>query len=363
MKILQIIPDFGMGGAETMCEGLCRELTRRGHSVVAVSLYSHHTPITDRMEADGLKVRYLGKRRGLAPGCIGRLRQLILEEEPDVLHTHLHALKYAALANLGLGLPLLHTVHNQADREAARLDRFLSRFLFTRGFATPVSLSREIQKSVMTLYGLKEEATPVVHNGIDLSRCRVKSHDAVHYPVRLIHVGRFYEQKNHACILEALALLQKRGQNVTVSCYGDGPLMGKIRQQAAAMGLENRMLFQGVTGDIFPQLEKSDIFILPSKWEGIPMTVIEAMGSGLPVIASRVGGLEDMITDGVSGLLIAPQPEALAEAVCRLIGDEALRERLGENAQQAAKAFSMETMADGYLNLYQKKVGAHHANS
>ena len=81
------------------------------------------------------------------------------------------------------------------------------------------------------------------------------------------------------------------------------------------------------------------------------------------MIASRVGGLEDMITDGVSGLLIPPQPEALADAVCRLIGDEALRERLGENARQAAKAFSMETMADGYLNLYQKKVGAHHANS
>ena len=355
MKILQIIPDFGMGGAETMCEGLCRELKNRGHSVIAVSLYSHHTPITERMEAAGLEVRYLGKRRGLSPGCIGRLRALLLEEKPDVLHTHLHALKYAALANLGLGIPLFHTVHNQAAREAARLDRILSKFLFTRGFAVPVSLSREIQKSVMALYGLPEKATPVVHNGIDLSRCQVKSHDALHSPVRLIHVGRFYEQKNHRCILEAMALLRKQGVNASVSCYGDGPLMEKTQHQADAMDLSDRVLFPGVSADIFPQLARSDIFILPSKWEGIPMTVIEAMGSGLPVIAARVGGLEDMITDGVSGILIAPEPKALAEAVSRLVGDETLRNRLGENALQAAKNFSVEAMAEGYLKLYQKK--------
>ena len=104
-------------------------------------------------------------------------------------------------------------------------------------------------------------------------------------------------------------------------------------------------------------MARADIFLLPSKWEGMPMTVIEAMGTGLPVVASRVGGVPDMVTDGESGLLIPPTAEALAQAIERLVKDEALRERLGTQARQEARRFSIEAMAQGYETLYARLTG------
>lgn len=350
MKILQVIPTFGMGGAETMCAGLCRQLHSLGEEVVAVSLSGEQTALTRQIEAAGIPVRYLNKSLGLDPGCIGRLKKVIRQEQPQIVHTHLHALKYAALA--GPGAPIVHTVHNEAAQEAVFLDQKIGKYLFRRGLATPVALTREIQKSVTDLYGVTE--VPLVPNGIDLSRCQEKSDYTLHYPIELLHIGRFYPQKNHAVLLEAAEFLKKRGVPIRIRCYGDGPLLEEIRQKAAQMNLGNTVRFEGVTEDVFPCLSQADLFLLPSSWEGMPMTVIEAMGTGLPVVAARVGGIPDMLTDGESGVLIEPNAKALADAVQKLIQDEALRQALGQNARQAAQRFSLDTMTQGYLALYQK---------
>ena len=121
------------------------------------------------------------------------------------------------------------------------------------------------------------------------------------------------------------------------------------------MGLEKQVTFGGLCDDVFPRLSRADVFLLPSKWEGIPMTVIEAMGTGLPVIASRVGGLPDMIEDGKEGLLIRPTPQALAEALSKLLASEDLRQALGTAAVEAAQRFSVQTMARKYEALYEER--------
>lgn len=356
MKIMQIVPSFEVGGAETMCAGLCRCLAAMGHSVVAVSLATQKTSITRGLEESGVDVRYLDKGLGMDLGCIKRLRRLIRQERPQVLHTHLHALKYAALTCSGV--PILHTVHNQADQEAVPLDQKIGRFLFWKGKALPVALSPQIRDSIARLYGLPEGQIPVVLNGIDLSRCQVKTDYSLHDPVELIHVGRFYPQKNHEAILEALVLLHQRGISARVRLFGEGPRMEELREKAASLGLAGQVVFEGVTDNVFSPMNRADIFVLPSKWEGIPMTVIEAMGTGLPVIASRVGGLGDMVSSGYSGLLIAPTGEALAQAVETLVKDPQLREALGKNALQKAQAFRVEEMARRYEKLYQQEGGS-----
>ena len=350
MKIVQIIPTFGMGGAETMCAGLCRQLKLDGHEVSAVSLSGDRTVLTGRLEEAGVSVYYLDKALGSGLQCVGQLKKLLRELKPQVIHTHLHALKYAALASAGV--PIVHTVHNQAAQEAVFLDRQIGKILFRRGLARPVALTREIRQSVMEVYGLQERQVSMVSNGIDLSACQSKEDYALRYPVEIIHVGRFFPQKNHEAILAGAAILKKRGINVRIHCYGDGPLMEQTRQKAGELGLEGQVLFDGVSADVFTPMARSDLFILPSKWEGMPMTVIEAMGTGLPVVASRVGGVPDMVTDGESGLLIEPTPEALARAVEKLVRSEELRERLGRHAREEAQRFSLEAMARGYEELY-----------
>lgn len=350
MRIVQIIPSFGMGGAETMCAALSGQLLRGGHQVSAISLSGEKTVISRRLEESGVPVYYLDKALGSGLKCVKPLGQLLKNLRPQVIHTHLHALKYAALASSGV--PIIHTIHNQAAQEAVFLDRQIGKYCFHRGRALPVALTREIRQSIAEVYALPEEKVSLVPNGIDLSACHEKADYALHYPVEIIHVGRFFPQKNHAAILGAAAILKKKGINARIHCYGDGPLMEQTRQQARELGLENTVIFEGVSNDVFTPMAQADLFILPSGWEGMPMTIIEAMGTGLPVIAARVGGVPDMVTDGESGLLIAPTAEELAQAIEKLVRDEALRQSLGRHAREAAQAFSLEAMARGYEALY-----------
>ncbi len=358
MRIMQIVPSFDVGGAETMCAGLCLELQRMGHSVVAVSLSPAQSKLTRALTQGGVDLRLLNKRLGVDPSCVLMLRGLIRQVRPQVIHTHLHALKYAALAIAGgRPIPIVHTVHNQAREEAVKLDQKIGNYLFRTGKATPVALSREIQASVMELYGLPEERVPVVCNGIDLSACLQKTDYALHYPPRLIHVGRFYPQKNHEIMMEAMALLKSRGITPRLLCYGDGPRLKEIKELTEKMGLGSQVEFPGLCDNVYPKLVHGDLFLLPSKWEGVPMTVIEAMATGLPVVASRVGGIPDMIEDGVDGMLIEPTAESLAQAVETLLKDETLRQRLGQAAASSAQRFSAAAMAQAYAGLYGRRGG------
>lgn len=355
MKILQVIPSLEMGGAETMCEGLSRLLQAQGQTVTTVSLYRIETAVTRRLQQSGVKLVFLDKKPGLDLGCVSRLRRVIRQEKPDVIHVHLFALKYVALASLGMGIPMVHTIHNIASYDAEK-DGALNRLLYKTDRAIPVSLSRQIQKTVMEYYGLPESGTPVIFNGIDLSSCLPKEDYTLRQPPRIIHVGRFWEQKNHPCMVRAVKILKDQGRKVNLQFFGEGSLMEQTRQLARELNVEDCLLFPGVTDQVFRHMHEADLFILPSKWEGMPMTIIEAMGTGLPVIASDVGGVRDMISPEHNGILIPAEPEALAAAISRLLDSQELREALGENARLEAVRFSGETMAKRYLALYETRV-------
>lgn len=358
MRIMQIVPSFEVGGAETVCAELCLELQRMGHSVVAVSLSPAQSKLTRALTEGGVDLRLLGKKLGMDPSCILQLRALIRQVRPQVIHTHLHALKYAALAQFGLRpIPIIHTIHNQAQEEAVPLDQRIGRYLFHAGKATPVALSQEIRSSIVALYGIPEEQIPIVANGIDLHRCLQKTDYALHYPPRLLHVGRFYPQKNHEIMLEALKLLKVRGLSPKLICYGDGPRFKEIKALTKEMGLDGQVDFPGLCDNVYPRLAHGDVFLMPSKWEGVPMAVIEAMATGLPVIASKVGGLPNLVEDGVDGILIEPTPENLAQSIADLLGDEAKRQSLGQAAYKSSQRFGSEAMAKAYEALYTARRG------
>lgn len=351
MRICQIIPDLPMGGAETMCVTLSITLKNMGHEVCVVSLYNCDTILSRRLADAGIPLKCMAKKPGLDFTCIPRLRKAIREFHPDVIHTHIHALKYAYAAAWGLNIPMLRTIHSIADQDA-EADTKINRYLFSRGKVTPVAISEAIQETACTYYGLQSKNVPVIQNGVDLSRCISKeSYDSTG-SFRLIHVGRFHEAKNHGCILEALVILKSKDCNVTVDLYGDGELEPAVRSRAAELGLTGMVHFCGVTDNVFPHLHDADAFILPSVWEGIPMSLIEAMGTGLPIIASNVGGIPDMVENSISALLITPDAQQLAEAVGRLYHSRQLREALGCSAKQASFRFGAETMAQKYLALY-----------
>lgn len=351
MKILQVIPYFCFGGAETMCENLTYALKAMGHEVQVVSLYNDRTPIAARMEEAGVQIIYLDKKLGLDVSMVGKLQKIMTQFQPDVVHTHLNIIKYAALAAKLAGVKrCVHTVHNVADKEAeSRSQMLINRTYFRLGWSVPVALSPLVKQSILDFYNLKD--APMVYNGVDLSRCMPKTDYSLHGPT-LIHVGRFNEQKNHECVLAAFQIVLKAYPDATLKLLGDGERMEEIKALAASMDIAQQVIFVGSTTNVHPYLQEADVFLLPSKYEGMPMTVIEAMGTGLPIVASNVGGLSDMIDHGRSGFLVEVDAKATAEAVIKLLQSQSLRESFGREAKADSNQFSAQTMAEEYLKIY-----------
>lgn len=356
MKIMQVIPYFCFGGAEIMCENLTYALKNAGQDVFVVSLYNERTPIAQRMEEAGIQIVYLDKKLGLDLSMVPKLAKLMGQERPDVVHTHLDVIKYAVLAAKLAGVKkCVHTVHSLADREAeGRIQKIINGTYFRKAWSVPVALTPEVQVSVSDFYGLPPERIPVIYNGIDLSRCIPKTTYETGETMTILHVGRFDVPKNHAGLLEAFRLLRETHPECRLRLVGDGDLRADMEALAKEKGVSDAVEFCGMQSNVYPYLHNADIFTLPSIYEGNPMTIIEAMGTGLPIVASRVGGIPDMIHDGESGILVEPEPQSICAGFTRLVEDGALRQRLGETALRESQTFSAEHMARDYLSFYGK---------
>lgn len=353
MKIIQIIPAFGVAGAEIMCENLSCALKSLGHEVVVVSLYDFYSPITERLEKANTDLRYLGKKSGLDFHVVKKLRKILKEERPDAIHTHLYAFKYAVLAARGTNCRIIHTVHTLAEKESGPLDRALGQIFFKKPNIVPVALSGFIQTTIASQYKLEKSKIPVIFNGIDLSKCWPKQDYACRDALKILHIGRFTELKNHIGLVRAFERFHARYPNSRLQLVGDGETKGDIQRYVQDHNLSDSVDFLGLQADVYGFLHEADIFTLPSLYEGVPMTLIEAMGTGLPIVATAVGGVPDMLQNGVNALLIDPDPEAICDALFAYTKDAGLRKRHGENAKSRALLFSSQAMAQNYLEVYQ----------
>ena len=290
MKIMQIIPTFKLAGAETMCENLCIALKDAGEVVIAVSLYSDQTAITKRLEEKGIHIEFLGKQPGFDPMIFIKLVKLLKKEQPDIVHTHIVAAKYALPAAVIAGVKRkVHTIHNMAQKEQGSIGKKINAFMYKYCGVIPVALSQEVRKSIQEVYNIPEAEIPVIYNGIDL---------------------------------------------------------------ANSLMIKDKVEFLGLKSNVYPYLNKADVFCLPSKYEGIPMSLIEAMGTGLPIIASNVGGIPDMLTDKKDALLVIPEEDEIAEAFEMLYSDDDLKKKLGVAAKERSQSFSANVMAIKYINVY-----------
>lgn len=353
MKVLQIIPTLNMAGAEIMCENLTYELIKKGHDVVVVSLYALHSPITERLENKGIKIYYLNKKKGMDLSIIHRIKKVIRVEQPDVVHTHLDSLKYVGLATIFKKIKIVHTIHSLAEKESGGIASKINRRLF-RTRVVPVALSEAVEQSIERMYQLPLEQVTVIYNGIDLSKCIVKQEYVIKNELKILHIGRFAEAKNHIGILKAFKLFHEKYPNSKLQLIGDGEKKAEAEQFVADNELSEAVEFLGLKDNVYGYLHDADIFTLPSLYEGIPMTLIEAMGTGLPIVATKVGGIPDMLKDQESALLVDVDEEQIAGAFMELAQNEEKRARLGLAAKQGSIKFSAELMAEKYLQIYCK---------
>lgn len=353
MRILQVIPALVLAGAQTMCENLIMELKKdENNKIEVISFFDVHSEITERLEKNNVKIHYLNKKKGLDLSIIFKLRKVIDEFKPDIIHTHIYVLEYV-IPCLRIckkkDIKVIHTVHNIADKEVPKRLQRIQRIWFKRGIAKPIAISELIQESISTIYQIEKSDIPIIYNGIDLSKCIIKENYEVGN--NILHIGRFSEQKNHRELIEIFSECLKENKILKLYLVGEGELKSQIEKIVKKLKIEKNIEFLGSLPECYEIMNKADIFVLPSKWEGVPMTIIEAMGTGLPVIASNVGGVSNMINHEKDGF-IANNAKDFEKYISTLCKDKVLRERIGKQAIEKSKKFSSKEMAKKYIKIY-----------
>lgn len=337
-----------------MCCNLTKALVKAGHEVEVISMFSLHNEFTE--ELGGIvKIHFLDKHLGFDPSVIFKARKIIKEFAPDVIHTHIGALRYAVFASFGLKVKIVHTVHNIAQKETGKVWQLVNRRHFHSKRVIPVALSEKIKDTVMQVYKLDGDAVPIVLNGIDLDKCIRKTDFSKKDVFTVINVARFSLQKNHIRLLEAFSAFSSRVPEARLVLVGDGELREEIESKIRQLSLDEKAVLAGLQSNVFPFLANADVFTLSSDYEGMPMTLIEAMGTALPIVSTNVGGISDMLENGKEALLTDTTPEALCDAYYAVYSDDALREKLAAGAYIRSKDFSSETMAREYLKIYSGK--------
>ena len=353
MKIIQVMPEFALAGAEIMCENLTYELVKAGHDVVVVSMYTIHTPITDRLEAFGVKLEYLDKKTGFDFSVFKKMKKLFKKEKPDVVHTHRYSILYAMPMAILCGVKRrIHTIHSVAQKENGKFARKVNKIFFECFSVTPVALSSVVQATIVDEYKINYAKIPIVLNGVDIDKFSKKSDYHISDKINIMHIGRFHESKNHVGLINAFELVHQKYPEAILNLYGEGPLFHEIKKLVVNKSLSDFVIFHGTIDDIACKFIENDIFCLPSNYEGVPMTLIEAMAVAMPIVATNVGGIPDMLENEKDALLCDVNSDAVAKCLIRLIDSEELRQTLGKNALNRSSEFSSYSMAKKYLDLY-----------
>jgi glycosyltransferase involved in cell wall biosynthesis len=227
-------------------------------------------------------------------------------------------------------------------------DRLMSAFTTTTICVAHGELSAGVRARTC-----RPDRTVVIHNGVPLDVPRRPSRDTT--PVTLLSVGRLRAPKDFLTLVRAMAALEPGSAGLRIA--GDGPERAALADEVARLGLESTVELLGTRTDVAELLAGADVFVLSSDSEGLPMSVLEAMAAGLPVVASAVGGVPEAVRDGETGTLVPPgDSAALAHALRRLVSDPALRDRLGEaGRRRVEREFSLERFEREHLDLYRKR--------
>jgi glycosyltransferase involved in cell wall biosynthesis len=311
----------------------------------------------------GAEVLCVDKRSGLRPGAIRRLGAAFRKVRSDVVHTHqVGSLIYAGPAAMATGCPVVHTEHGKhygGEPRKIILGRlaglFASRFL---------SVSDDIASEVEKCHLVPRRKIGVVSNGIDTARFgprtdrEVTRSDLGIPPDSFVigTVGRLNEVKRQDRLVRAFARISPGNPAAHLLLVGDGPLKEDLRRLAVELHVEPRVHFAGYQTEPERFLGVMDVFALTSRSEGMPLAILESWAGGVPVVASRVGGVPEMIEDGVTGLLFEPDDEdTLVSAISRLIVDSQFGSEIAAaGLLKVREKYDVRTMAANYERHYRE---------
>jgi glycosyltransferase involved in cell wall biosynthesis len=289
---------------------------------------------------------------------------LFAEERIDVIHAHQYTPFAYAVATRAFGCrpPVLFTEHGRFYPDYPNFKRKVFNRLLPDRRDRFIAVGESVRQALIRNEGLPPRRVEIVYNGVDLSAFdHDQSRDDVRHELGVasdtflvVQVARLDTIKDHTTAVRAIAAAVEQCPAIRLMIVGDGPERDVIVETIKALGLEKNVTMLGLRHDVSRILSAADAFLLTSLSEGIPVTIIEAMAAGVPVVSTNVGGVPELLEDGVSGLLV-PVGDAtgVANALTRLEADRDLRERLSRAARERAETcFSEPQMIEAYAALY-----------
>ncbi len=356
MRIVYVITLSEIGGAQKHLLYLIQEFSKTDEVFLITGSDGF---LTRKAEEFGVRVILIPELiRTINPlrdfQALNKLKRILNYLKPDIVHSHSSkAGVLTRLAGRSLNLKVIHTVHGWPFTDGVPFHRFLYSLLIERltiPLADRVVVVCKHDLELGLRYKLiSENRIKLIYNGIPDLEVGVTTNSGP--PVRIIMVGRFAEPKEQDALILALKDIRLPWELVLV---GDGPRLRKVKELVNSLNLESRVSFTGAVEDVDSWLKTCHIFVLMSRWEGFPISILEAMRIGLPVIASDVGGINEQIIDGETGYLV-PRDNIplLRDRLIRLIQNPQLRNRMGlAGKKRFQNFFTVEKMLKLHRELY-----------
>ncbi len=362
INLLEVIFALGYGGAERLSATICQNLNKGFVNPKVCGLYGGDGPLTESLNEGGIpyfsvKGETLKKRIFLKA-----IYDSIKREKISLIHVHgFYQLLYCLLPAKLAGVKIVYTEH--ANFTIKRFKKYtLLASILPRFVHRITTVSNYLKNYFVQELMIPSSKINVIHNGIDIQKFRNLNVD---YPKRnngrinIGTVGRLTEAKDHEGLLKALAIIHEIRDDFQLTIVGDGELRPFLESAVKELKIENHVSLLGSRDEIPRLLSTFDIFVLSSKREGFPIALLEAMACERPIIATTVGGIPEVIEDGVNGVLIPPEnPVALAKAILGLLEDRPLIEDIAKRARKTVEGcFSMTGMIQSYQKLFLDVMG------
>jgi sugar transferase (PEP-CTERM/EpsH1 system associated) len=361
MKIMHVLLSLEYGGAEKVAVNLIKKMQKDGFEF-SVCVLDKSGGLRDELNGN-IQVE-CAHRKGMDLTLPFRLTKVIKEFSPDIIHMHnstpfLYGVIAARLAGIK---KIVVTQHGSITKESKKMQFMLKRI--SGMINKTVAVSKDIEKYIKDTYKINGNKLELIINGIDEEiykkdegkRKEDRKKLGLEDKFVIGHVARLSPEKDQNTLIEAFSKVAKEIDKARLVIVGDGPLKDSLRLNVKSLKLQDKVLFSGSRSDVQDIMKIFDVFVLSSVREGTPLTLLEAMATELPIVATNVGGNPDVVRNGENGLLVSPgNPDMLAEKIVYLYKNPELRDKMGKaGRKRVIEEFGLSKMAERYMKIYRE---------
>lgn len=355
IKVFICIPTLASAGAERFATELSCNLDRESFEpvIVVTSNLSRESYFYQKLKKQGIKVYDVSDHNYMRE--ILKIRRILKKEKPDIIHTNIGALLHMLLPVVlfGKGIKHVFTVHSMGYRIFTGLKKRIVSFCFHNKIVVPIAISDTVRKSVIEAYNMKDNDVELVYNGVDTSLFSYKVAREKE-TVTIATTGTLYDIKNHDLLIDAFKEAQKVVQDLELLIIGDGMLRTKLEDKVRNLNLQDKVTFVGNQSNVCEFLKKADMYCCTSKVEGLPISVLEAMSCGLPVVTTPAGGVVDIVFDELNGFIVNYDKKIIADKIIKLVTDKTMRSLMGKASREIALKRDIKICAKNYEKLYKR---------